>query len=305
MTEIIKAVGDLTRNPNGLLVLAGLLLLVIAAWGRVEGKINLNLDYPSRVGSGIIGVALTATGILLQLNVTPSATAPRTDQEILQNAYILASGRNFREAIKTASRISRSSVLFPKAQHKSIQWREQLEIQQKAADHAILQQAFEAASQGDFKHAIELAKSIPKSSGIYDDASRKIALWQESIQLKGRVSEHSLYAKAYSLADQGRFGEAIEIANQLEKDSNNAETKSKAHQKSQEWMLAQRSGLKAADQAMLQKSYDYAASGDFQSAISNAQLISRQSQVWQAASRKIKDWERALAIRTRSAAGKI
>lgn len=300
MGELVKALGQLAANPSGLLVLGGLALLLLGVWGRIEGRISL--DYPSRIASGIIGVILTASGVLLQINTSPSGKVfSRDDEQTLQAAYSNAQSGNFKEAIKVANRIPQASLLFPRAQQKVQQWSILLQAKQESADHAVLQRAFDASSSGDFRQAVKLAKTISTSTSVYAIAQLKVVEWTESIATQSRALSHASFSKAYTLADQGKFGEAIKILEQFIKTSDSPADRKRASQKISEWKLAIRSSQKASDVAILQASYQFAEKGDFQSAISKAETISHNSEIAGTVARKISQWRESMRIRQNSA----
>ena len=293
MGELIKALGDLTANPNGLLVLAGLLLLLLGAWGKIEGRINL--DFPSRVASGVLGVFLTTIGILLQINSPPPGIdVPRGDHELLQRAYNLAAERNFTEAIKVAGQISTSSPLSVRAREKIDQWRSSINLQQQGSSHTTLQMAYDAASKSDFKTAIDLARRIPKSSVLSEKAGQKIREWGESAQQTLRDQDHTTFTAAYDLANRGEFLQAISILEKYRRGATTSDDRQRADLKIGEWRLAYRSAVKSVHQEILQAAFQYAESRDFQAAIAKAETIPRDSVIWPAASRKIRQWSKSL-----------
>lgn len=323
MTEIAQALSELAANPQGLIVIVGLALMILGVWGRIEGKIDL--DYPSRIASASLGLVLTGLGLFLQWKAgnpappqpkpsgpavespvapsTPVAGAAPAQQhhEQLQQAYGLASQGNFQQAIQVAQGIPSASATAPRAQQKISEWRSALEIQRSTDEQKTLQRAFDAAARRDFDRAVQVARTIRPPSRFHALAAQKLHEWEEAGRQRSLLSDHEVLTDAYQLASEAQFGAAIAMATKLRSTSANPETQRLIDQKIRDWQSAEQQGRIDADRALLQEAYAYASNGQFEQAIARARTISPRSPIQATVRKKIRDWSRMLDIRNRAA----
>jgi hypothetical protein len=168
-------------------------------------------------------------------------------------------------AIAEASKIPQGRPLYDRAQGKIAQW------QRDGKDAAILDRARELARAGsveDLSNAIAAAQEIPEASGLATLARKEIAAWSRQIQV---MRDRPLLDRAKTLAEQGRFSDAIVEAQKIEPESPLA-----ANARSQ--IAAWRTQLEQArDELILQQAERLAAAGDLAGAIQQAQQAGRSS----------------------------
>lgn len=119
------------------------------------------------------------------------------DQPFLDQARTLASGGNLPDAIATAQQIKAGRALYKEAQNEVRGWQMEIEGQQ------LLQQANQAAIPGTpeaLSSAIRLARQVPRSASVKDDARSAVNRWSD--QLLSMANDRSSY----------NLKEAIEIA---------------------------------------------------------------------------------------------
>jgi hypothetical protein len=110
------------------------------------------------------------------------------DQPFLDQARTLASGGNIPDAIATAQQIKAGRALYKEAQNEIRGWQMEIEGQQ------LLQQANQAAIPGTpeaLSSAIRLARQVPKSASVKDDARSAVNRWSD--QLLSMANERSSY----------------------------------------------------------------------------------------------------------------
>src|ERR687885_1191612 len=119
------------------------------------------------------------------------------DQPFLDQARTLASGGNIPDAIATAQQIKAGRALYKEAQNEIRGWQMEIEGQQ------LLQQANQAAIPGTpeaLSSAIRLARQVPRSASVKDDARSAVNRWSD--QLLSMANDRSSY----------NLREAIDIA---------------------------------------------------------------------------------------------
>jgi len=119
------------------------------------------------------------------------------DQPFLDQARTLANGGNLPDAIATAQQIKAGRALYKEAQNEVRGWQMEIEGQQ------LLQQANQAAIPGTpeaLSSAIRLARQVPRSASVKDDARSAVNRWSD--QLLSMANDRSSY----------NLKEAIEIA---------------------------------------------------------------------------------------------
>ncbi|HEY9613778.1 chromosome segregation ATPase [Allocoleopsis sp.] len=122
------------------------------------------------------------------------------DQPFLDQARTLANGGNLPDAIATAQQIKAGRALYKEAQNEVRGWQMEIEGQQ------LLQQANQAAIPGTpeaLSSAIRLARQVPRSASVKDDARSAVNRWSD--QLLSMANDRSSY----------NLKEAIEIAKMI------------------------------------------------------------------------------------------
>lgn len=194
--------------------------------------------------------------------------AQAEDLQQLASAETLAKGgttEDLEAAIAEAGKIATGRPLHDRAQFKIAQWQRDL------GDAATLDRARELARAGsveDLSNAIAAAQEIPEASGLATLARKEIADWSRQIQV---MRDRPLLDRAETLAEQGRFSDAIVEAQKIEPESPLA-----ANARSQ--IAAWRTQLEQArDEPILQQAERLAAEGDLAGAIQQAQQAGRSS----------------------------
>ncbi|HEY9634509.1 MAG TPA: FHA domain-containing serine/threonine-protein kinase [Coleofasciculaceae cyanobacterium] len=86
----------------------------------------------------------------------------------------------------------------------------------------LLTKAKEKANSGNFEGAIALAKEVPSKSSVFQETQEAIARWQAQLPKPSTPSKDegaSFLAKAREKANSGNFQEAINIAQEIQKNS--------------------------------------------------------------------------------------
>ncbi|HEY9700364.1 MAG TPA: hypothetical protein V6D10_24125 [Trichocoleus sp.] len=134
------------------------------------------------------------------------------DQPILDRAEQLASGADIpslQAAISEASQIQSGRALYGKAQDRIQDWRDRVDRYQ---DQPILDQAKQLADSGDFSGAIQTAEQIGSGRSLYQDAQSSIRSWRDQQE---RLEDQPILEQARQLANQGRYGEAVAMAQRI------------------------------------------------------------------------------------------
>lgn len=84
-------------------------------------------------------------------------------------------------------------------------------------------ESYDLASEGQFKEAIQVAKSIPSRCKNYDIVQNKIREWEKLYCQKIQLNFHDQLQEAFDLASQGKFQEAIEVAESIPSQFENCE----------------------------------------------------------------------------------
>lgn len=131
--------------------------------------------------------------------------------------YLLAAQRlarsgkipDLKAAIAQASRIPLGRALRPDAQAAIFDWRQQM---QTIEDQPLLNQARQLAKRNKLSAAIQIAAQIPPGRALYTEAQAAIQSWIATLQT---AEDRPILDRAIAIADQGRFGAAIDMANRI------------------------------------------------------------------------------------------
>ncbi len=113
-------------------------------------------------------------------------------------------------------------------------YRVALSFQQAQRENQVkLEEATILAEEGSLEEAIKLAENIPSGSPVYQEALSQIEQWRTIlIRREEREKNHEALQKAYNLAVDGNFSEAIKVAETIPTNAANYE---KARGKIEQW----------------------------------------------------------------------
>ncbi|MCT7989903.1 hypothetical protein [Laspinema olomoucense] len=134
------------------------------------------------------------------------------DVAYLEQARNLATSgnvNNLRSAIAQAQLVSRSNLVWDRAQEEINTWQSQIE---ETEDGPYLRQAEQLASYGDrasLQAAIDTARNVGSGRALSDEAQEKIQGWNQQIQ---RLEDQPILDRAWNLAQWGNLNGAIATA---------------------------------------------------------------------------------------------
>jgi hypothetical protein len=134
------------------------------------------------------------------------------DRPYLNQAQRLAKSNTIKDlqaAIAQASKIQLGRALRPQAQAAIFDWQQQI---QTIEDKPTLKKARQLAQQNQLAAAIQEASKIPTGRALHPDAQQLILSWTATLQT---TEDRPILEEATTLATQGNFGIAIEIAYQI------------------------------------------------------------------------------------------
>jgi hypothetical protein len=115
----------------------------------------------------------------------------------------------FNSAIQQASYIPQGHPLRIESQTWIAQWRKQVQV---IEDQPILAEAKALAKEGKLTQAITAAAKIPTGRALHPEAQKLIGEWTTQKQIG---EDQPILNEATALANQGRYGEAINLAYQI------------------------------------------------------------------------------------------
>ncbi|PSO48190.1 MAG: hypothetical protein BRC33_10420 [Cyanobacteria bacterium SW_9_44_58] len=199
------------------------------------------------------------------------------DQPILNRAREVARGGNisaYRSAIAVAGQIQQGRALYQEAQNKINRWRTEL---QRIQDRPIIAKATRLANQGQLQQAINTAQQISRGRALYQEAQSKINRWRSDLRARESIEQASDIAKRKSLSALNRAIEKVQSAR------NSNIYRDQAEQLINRW-----------SKEIYARAQKAAQTGNWQAAISIAQEIPSQSQVYREVRQQIQQWQQQL-----------
>ncbi len=215
------------------------------------------------------------------------------DQPILDRADQLSVSGDIaalQTAISEASRIQSGRALYADAQDRIRSWRDRVE---RFQDQPLLDRARQLAAAGDLSSAIQVANQIGSGRSLYNAAQTEIGSWRSRTE---SLTDEALLDRARQLANEGRYSEAIEVANQIIADRS---LYSEAQSDIQAW------SQQSQGQSQMQEAYRAASAGSTPMLISAIRIANRipgSSPAREEADRMIDQWSQEVLQRANSQA---
>ncbi|MEP0909876.1 hypothetical protein NDI45_02950 [Leptolyngbya sp. GB1-A1] len=228
-----------------------------------------------------------------QINEWRTQIETTEDQPFLDRADQFANDGDIaalQAAINEASRIQSGRALYGEAQDRIRGWRDRVEQFQ---DQPILDQARQLAAGGDWNSAIQVASQIGNGRSLHAEAQDEIRTWRDRAE---DSIDKPLLDRARQLANQGRYGDAIEVATQI---GSGRSLYDEAQSDIQEW------SQQSQGQSEMQEAYRAASAGSTRmliSAIRIANRIPSGSLARAEADRMIDQWSQEILQRAESQA---
>ncbi|MCT7985696.1 hypothetical protein NG796_20700 [Laspinema sp. A4] len=129
--------------------------------------------------------------------------------EQARNIAMSGNVNNLRSAIAQAQLVSRTNLVWDRAQEEINEWQSQIE---ESEDRPYLRQAEQLASYRDrpsLQAAIDTARNVGSGRALYAEAQDKIEKWSQEIQ---RLEDQPILDRAWNLAQWGNVNGAIATA---------------------------------------------------------------------------------------------
>ncbi len=129
--------------------------------------------------------------------------------EQARNIAMSGNVNNLRSAIAQAQLVSRTNLVWDRAQEEINQWQSQIE---ETEDRPYLRQAEQLASYRDrasLQAAIDTARNVGSGRALYGEAQDKIEQWSQDIE---RLEDQPILDRAWNLAQWGNVNGAIATA---------------------------------------------------------------------------------------------
>lgn len=208
----------------------------------------------------------------------------------LLQADNLASNKNYQLAILLLEKIPLTSDTYTEAQKKLVEYRNAFAVN-------LFQEAVNKSNTGFFIEALASLKRIPEKTQVYAQAQEKIRDCEKAIRQQQQEQEKILIEQAANYILEKNFDKAITILKRIPKTS-------ELYADVQQKIVVCEEGIKQQNLAkqreqeerLLEQAANYAASYDFNKAITTLEGIPKTSEIFTKVQQKITEYRDSFAV---------